>query len=109
MAFGTKGSARCGTAAARLVSYDVNSKTYQLGTGLVELAKSATRLNDFADIARPRLQALASRFNMTATATSKTDDQHLALVAFANGSPNGLRLEVKPDDIRDLLLELRVV
>lgn len=80
-------------AAARLISYDVNSKTYQLGSGLIELAKSATRLNDFADLAQPRLQELANRFNMTATATSKIDDQHLALVAFAN-PPNAISLRV---------------
>lgn len=69
---------------ARLVSYGVNSKTYQLGSGIIDLAKSAKQLNNFAELAKPRLQAIANSFTMTATATSKIDDQHLALVAFAN-------------------------
>ncbi len=80
-------------ASARLVSYDVNSKTYQLGSGITDLAKSALRLNDFAELAKPRLQTIANRFAMTATATSKIDDQHLALVAFAN-PPNSISLNV---------------
>ncbi len=78
---------------ARLISYDVTSKTYQLGSGIADLAKSATQLNDFAELAKPRLQAIANRFIMTATATSKIDDQHLALVAFAN-PPNTISLKV---------------
>lgn len=78
---------------ARLVSYDVNSKTYQLGSGITDLAKSALRLNDFAEHAKPRLQSIANRFSMTATATSKIDDQHLALVAFAN-PPDSISLNV---------------
>lgn len=78
---------------ARLVSYDVNSKTYQLGSGITDLAKSANQLNDFAELAKPRLQAIANRFIMTATATSKIDDQHLALVAFAY-PPNTISLNV---------------
>lgn len=78
---------------ARLISYDVSSKTYQLGSGITDLAKSATRLNDFSELAKPRLQTIANRFVMTATATSKIDDQHLALVAFAN-PPNTISLKV---------------
>lgn len=69
---------------ARLVSYDVGSKTYQLGSGINDLARSANKLNSFADLVKPRLQSIANRFNMTTTATSKVDDQHLALTAFAN-------------------------
>ncbi|MCR9139943.1 MAG: IclR family transcriptional regulator [Alphaproteobacteria bacterium] len=78
---------------ARLVSYDVSSKTYQLGSGITDLAKSALRLNDFAELAKSRLQTIANRFSMTATATSKIDDQHLALVAFAN-PPDSISLNV---------------
>ena len=80
-------------ASARLISYDLASKTYQLGPGLVDLARSATRLHHFADVAKPQLQAIANRFSMTATATSRIDDQHLALVAFAN-PPNGISVRV---------------
>lgn len=78
---------------ARLVSYDLNSKTYQLGSGINDLAKSATRLNNFAELVKPRLQSIAKRFNMTVTATSKIDDQHLALVAFAN-PPHSISIKV---------------
>ena len=78
---------------ARLVSYDVSSKTYQLGSGITDLAKSALRLDDFAELAKFRLQTIANRFSMTATATSKIDDQHLALVAFAN-PPDSISLNV---------------
>ncbi len=78
---------------ARLVTFDTDLKIYQLGPGILELAQSATKLNNFAEVARPRLQAIANDFNMTATATSKTDDRHLALVAFAN-PPAALSLNV---------------
>lgn len=71
-------------ASARLISYDQSSKTYQLGSGISDLAISATRLYNFADVAKPHLQSIADRFVMTATATSRIDDQHLSLVAFAN-------------------------
>lgn len=79
--------------AARLVSYDPGSKTYQLGSGINDLARSAVKLNSFADLVKPRLQSIANRFNMTATATSKIDDQHLALAAFAN-PPNTISIRV---------------
>lgn len=78
---------------ARLIAYDASAKTYQLGAGLLELANSASGLNTFADQAKPRLQALANRFDMTATATSRIDDRHLALVAFAN-PPKSISLRV---------------
>lgn len=78
---------------ARLVSYDCYSKTYQLGSGIHELAKSALKINHFSELAKPRLQKIADAFNMTATATSKADDQHLALTAFAN-PPNSISIRV---------------
>ena len=73
-------------ATARFVSYDPGSKTYELGSGINDLARKAVKLNNFADLVRPRLQSIADRFNMTATATSKIDAQHLALAAFASPS-----------------------
>ena len=80
---------------ARLVSYDSNSKTYQLGSGIHDLAQSALKANHFSELAKPRLQGIANTFNMTATATSKADDQHLALTAFANPpSPISIRVSL---------------
>ncbi len=78
---------------ARLVSYDSNSKTYQLGSGIHDLAQSALKVNHFSELAKPRLQKIANTFNMTATATSKADDQHLALTAFAN-PPSSISIRV---------------
>lgn len=78
---------------ARLVSYDPGSKTYQLGGGINDLARSAVKLNSFADLVKPHLQSIATRFNMTVTATSRVDDQHLALTAFAN-PPNAISIRV---------------
>ena len=78
---------------ARLVSYDSNSKTYQLGSGIHELAQSALKINHFSELAKPRLQEIANTFNMTATATSKADDHHLALTAFAN-PPSSISIRV---------------
>ena len=57
-----------------------------LEPGINDLARKAVKLNNFADLVRPRLQSIADRFNMTATATSKIDAQHLALAAFASPS-----------------------
>ena len=78
---------------ARLVSYDSKSKTYQLGSGIHDLAKSALKVNHFSELAKSRLQVIANTFNMTATATSKADDQHLALTAFAN-PPSSISIRV---------------
>jgi len=78
---------------ARLVSYDSKSKTYQLGSGIHDLAKSALKVNHFSELAKSRLQGIANTFNMTATATSKADDQHLALTAFAN-PPSSISIRV---------------
>lgn len=78
---------------AKLVSYDSNSKTYQLGSGIHDLANSALKVNHFAELAKPRLQKIANTFNMTATATSKADNQHLALTAFAN-PPSSISIRV---------------
>lgn len=78
---------------ARLVSYDTVSKTYELGMGIQDLAQSSAKLKSFATIVKPRLQLIANQFNMTATATSKVDDKHLALTAYAN-PPNTISIKV---------------
>ena len=78
---------------ARLVSYDTVSKTYELGMGIQDLAQSSAKLKSFATIVKPRLQLIANQFNITATATSKVDDKHLALTAYAN-PPNSISIRV---------------
>jgi len=78
---------------ARLVSYDTVSKTYELGMGIQDLAQSSAKLKSFATIVKPRLQLIANQFNMTATATSKVDDKHLALTAYAH-PPNAISIRV---------------
>ena len=78
---------------ARLVSYDTVSKTYELGMGIQDLAQSSAKLKSFATIVKPRLQSIANHFDMTVTATSRVDDKHLALTAYAN-PPNAISIRV---------------
>lgn len=80
-------------AAARLVAFDQSGKTYRLGQGIVDLAQAVVRYDDFPELSRPHLQALANEFDVTATAVSMTDEQHVACVAFAM-PPNSVSLNV---------------
>ncbi|WP_083276786.1 IclR family transcriptional regulator [Sphingobium phenoxybenzoativorans] len=73
-------------AAARLITTESNQKTYRLGTGLLELAQAVVRRTEFADIARPLLQDIARRFDVTAMATAALDPDHSACVASVSPS-----------------------
>jgi len=67
---------------ARLVSYDSEQKIYRLGQGIIDLAQIAIKTDSFVEIARPHLQAIASSFNVSTTATAGVDENHVALVDF---------------------------
>jgi DNA-binding IclR family transcriptional regulator len=79
--------------AARLIAIDPVRKGYALGAGLVDLGRAVCRQNDFAEIARPFLHALATRFDVTATATAEIDEEHMSCVASAN-PPDAMSLNV---------------
>jgi DNA-binding IclR family transcriptional regulator len=78
---------------ARLIAHDPELKVYRLGQGVVELSQSVIRHDSFAELARPHLQAIASRFGVSTTATSKIDEEHMALVAFVT-PPEALSLNL---------------
>lgn len=77
----------------KLVTFDANQKVYKLGPGLVELAQSVVRRNDFAKISQPLLQDIAMRFDVTATATAALDADHNACVASVS-PPHAMSLTV---------------
>jgi DNA-binding IclR family transcriptional regulator len=67
---------------ARLIAYDPEQKVYRLGQGIIELAQIAIRNDSFVELARPHLQAIASKFGVSTTATANIDQDHMALVAY---------------------------
>lgn len=81
-------------AAARLVAFDPEQKTYQLGKGLLELSGAVLRQDNFADVVRPHLQVLASRYGVTATAAARIDQDHMVVVCVAHPA-EGLSLRIE--------------
>jgi DNA-binding IclR family transcriptional regulator len=79
--------------AARLIATDPDQKLYRLGSGLVDLAQAVILQNNFAEIAKPLLHAVAVRFDVTATATAALDADHTACVASVS-PPNDMSLNV---------------
>ena len=67
---------------ASLTYYDSEHKVYRLGQGIVDLAQVVIHYDNFADLARPHLYKIASKFGFTAMATSKIDTEHMACIAF---------------------------
>lgn len=70
-------------AAEGLVAVERGSKRYVLDAGVLTLARSALRRDGFARLAQPELDALASRFPVTAIGVRVIGLKHMIVVALS--------------------------
>lgn len=66
-----------------LVTVDPLSKRYSVGVGILAIARSAIRRNDFASLIEPRLNQLSEHFGGTAVATQLIGSDHMVVVALS--------------------------
>ncbi len=64
-----------------LVEFDPATKRYQLGVGILAIARAAIQRNDFATLAQPLLATLSRRFDVTAMATQIMPSRQMIVVA----------------------------
>jgi DNA-binding IclR family transcriptional regulator len=67
----------------RLAVFDGQSKMYSAGLGVVELARGRLARDSFIPMARPFLESLASRFEITAALFQPLQGRRVVLVDFA--------------------------
>jgi DNA-binding IclR family transcriptional regulator len=80
-------------AAEQLVRLDPQTKRYRLGVGMLPLARAVLESGDFPNLVRPRLDALSSRYGVTAIGVELPDLDHMVVVALAR-APAPVRLHV---------------
>lgn len=79
----------------RLVTFDESTKTYNIGLGLVELAKGSLEKASYVRLMRPHLQELAERHNVTTTLWQRTRDERVVLVDLAeSGSTMRIHMSI---------------
>ncbi|CAN7720068.1 IclR family transcriptional regulator [Neorhizobium tomejilense] len=76
-----------------LVEFDLRTKRYSIGVGILPLARSALQKNTFSVMIQPRLSELSTRFNVTAIATQLSEPGQMVVVALSQ-SPLPFRLQV---------------
>ena len=64
-----------------LVELDPVTRRYKVGLGILALARSAIKRNDFTACVQPELNVLSKKFNLAATATQLTDPWNMMIVA----------------------------
>ena len=79
--------------AEQLVRIDPQAKRYRLGVGMLPLARALLENGDFPSLVRPRLDALSSRYGVTAIGVELPDLDHMVVVALAR-APAPVRLHV---------------
>lgn len=76
-----------------LVEFDLRTKRYSIGVGILPLARSALQKNTFSVMIQPRLSELSARFSVTAIATQLSEPGQMVVVALSQ-SPLPFRLQV---------------
>ena len=66
-----------------LIAFDPVSKRYSIGIGILSIARSAIRRNNFASLIEPRLTELTQTFGGTAVATQMGTGEHMIVVALS--------------------------
>lgn len=69
-----------------LVDFDVSTKRYSIGIGILPLARSALQKNTFSGLVRPRLSELSARFGVTASATQLAQPSQMVVIALAQSN-----------------------
>lgn len=79
--------------AEELVSFDPDTKRYGLDAGVLTLARQWLRRNQFADLAQPAIDRLASQFGVTMLGVQIMGLDHIVAVAVAQAG--GFQLSVQ--------------
>ncbi len=79
--------------AEELIAFDTQTKRYSLDIGMIALARSALRRNNFAERAQPALDGLSQRYGVTAIGVQVIGLEHIVVVAISR-SGQGLHLHV---------------
>jgi len=78
-----------------LVQVDTESKKYQLGTGLISLARSVINKSDFASLVQPTLDEISKKWGVTAMGVEVSSNQHIVVMALSKvESPFRLHVDV---------------
>lgn len=81
--------------AEELVKVDAGSKRYSLASGMVSLARSAIRNNDFASVSQPFLDRITQTWGTTAMGVEITAKRHMVVVALSRSqAPFRLHVDV---------------
>lgn len=79
--------------AEQLLRFDSDTRRYTLGVGLLPLARAALEHTNFPDLARPKLDELSRKHQVTTIATEVPDLNQMIVVAMAS-APGPVRLHV---------------
>ncbi len=71
-----------------LAGFDPATKRYELGPGVLTLARNRLRRDPFAELAQPMLDGLAARLGMTALGVEIAGLDHIVAVAVSEGRGN---------------------
>jgi DNA-binding IclR family transcriptional regulator len=78
-----------------LVKVDPLTKHYSLGAGVLSLARTALRSNDFPTLVQPGLDTLSRRYGVTAIGLELPNLQHMIVVALSRSeAPMRLHVDV---------------
>src|SRR5688572_17416371 len=79
----------------RLVTVDAETKRYQLGVGMLSLARSVIERNSFANVAQPVLDRLSREWGVTAIGVEIVGLEHMVVVTLSRSQmPFSLHLDV---------------
>lgn len=69
-----------------LVDFDTNTKRYSIGIGILPLARSALKRNNFSTLAQPLLSQLSSKYDITGIATQLSEPGQMVVVALSQSN-----------------------
>jgi len=69
-----------------LVDFDLSTKRYSIGIGILPLARSALQRNTFSKLVQPHLSQLSQKFDVTSIATQLSEPSQMVVVALSQSS-----------------------
>ena len=79
----------------KLIAFDIASKHYRLGVGMLSLARSAIEANAFPLLAQPALDRLSTQWGVTAIGVDVSDPDQMVVVALSRSNlPFRLHVDV---------------
>jgi len=69
-----------------LVDFDLSTKQYSIGIGILPLARSALQRNTFSTVIQPKLSNLSEKFGVTSIATQLSEPSQMVVVALSQSN-----------------------